>query len=586
MPRRDLFSPSQRLALLALPEDEGEFIRLFTLETRDLALIQQRRGAANRLGFAMQLCSLRYPGQVLGPNDEPNERVLAVVAQQLRIDPGLWARYAARDQTRREHLQAIIDGYGYRQFTISDYRALASWLLPLALQTDQSMILGRAVLEKLRAKRVIIPPLPVIERLCAETSTRALRRIYNSLTQPLTARQQKQLDALFLPFEKRHYSVLAWLRLPVTSAGPRNINSLLARLHRIRSIGFPPGLEHAVHRNRLQKMARIAERTTLQHMKRFAAPQRYAYLVALLLETRATLTDEILVMHDRIMGKLFAKAKRKHQEAFLDVAQTMNEKVRIFARIGQALLNARRTGNDPFIAIEEVLPWKAFEESVTEADGMAKPTMENSLSLIGTSYPQIRRYAPLFLETFEFQAAPSAETLLQAILLLRRLNTETIREVPDDAPTDFVRKRWEPLVFTETGIDRRFYELCVLSELKNALRSGDIWVPGSRQFNDFKEYMLSPEAFVLLKEEGFRFSVEPNGEKYLFERLELLRSQLDTVNTLAALGQLPDVSFTKGVLKISPLKNLVPEEVKATMQKVYNLMPHVRITELLLEVDR
>jgi hypothetical protein len=54
-----------------------------------------------------------------------------------------------------------------------------------------------------------------------------------------------------------------------------------------------------------------------------------------------------------------------------------------------------------------------------------------------------------------------------------------------NAPSGFVKKRWEGLVFTETGVDRRFYELCVLSELKNALRSGDIWVQGSRQFKDF-----------------------------------------------------------------------------------------------------
>ena len=56
------------------------------------------------------------------------------------------------------------------------------------------------------------------------------------------------------------------------------------------------------------------------------------------------------------------------------------------------------------------------------------------------------------------------------------------RQVPDDAPTSFVRKRWENLVRTPDGLDRRFYELCVLTELKNALRSGDIWVQGSRQF--------------------------------------------------------------------------------------------------------
>jgi hypothetical protein len=53
---------------------------------------------------------------------------------------------------------------------------------------------------------------------------------------------------------------------------------------------------------------------------------------------------------------------------------------------------------------------------------------------------------------------------------------------------------------TDTGIDRRYYELCALSELKNALRSGDIWVQGSRQFKDFEDYLVPPAKFASLKQ--------------------------------------------------------------------------------------
>jgi hypothetical protein len=49
------------------------------------------------------------------------------------------------------------------------------------------------------------------------------------------------------------------------------------------------------------------------------------------------------------------------------------------------------------------------------------------------------------------------------------------------APKTFVRPRWTPFVFTDDGIDRRYCELCVLAELKNAPRSGDLLVQGSRQ---------------------------------------------------------------------------------------------------------
>jgi hypothetical protein len=55
------------------------------------------------------------------------------------------------------------------------------------------------------------------------------------------------------------------------------------------------------------------------------------------------------------------------------------------------------------------------------------------------------------------------------------MNSDNARKVPTDAPTEFIKPRWQKLVMTDTGIDRRYYELCALSELKNALRSGDIW---------------------------------------------------------------------------------------------------------------
>ena len=107
---------------------------------------------------------------------------------------------------------------------------------------------------------------------------------------------------------------------------------------------------------------------------------------------------------------------------------------------------------------------------------------------------------------------------------LKALNADHTRKVPADAPTSFVRKRWEGLVFTEAGVDRRFYELCTLSELKNALRSGDIWVQGSRQFKDFDEYLVPAENFAALKQAGELPLAREHAtaDTFLHERLLLL----------------------------------------------------------------
>ncbi|RMN68159.1 Transposase [Pseudomonas savastanoi pv. savastanoi] len=84
MPRRSILSASERDTLLALPDIQDDLIRYYTFNESDLSLIRQRRGDANRLGFAIQLCLLRYPGY-------PRQNGLAVALRELgRIERTLF----------------------------------------------------------------------------------------------------------------------------------------------------------------------------------------------------------------------------------------------------------------------------------------------------------------------------------------------------------------------------------------------------------------------------------------------------------------------------------------------------------------
>lgn len=166
------------------------------------------------------------------------------------------------------------------------------------------------------------------------------------------------------------------------------------------------------------------------------------------------------------------------------------------------------------------------------------------------------------------------------------MNQRQARKIPEDAPTSFVRKRWENVVRTENGLDRRFYELCVLSELKNALRSGDIWVQGSRQFKDFEEYLLPIPRFTEQREQQkLDITVDTNCQSFLDERLTILKHELDKTEQLASQNELPDATVTDSGLKVTPLSNAVPREADTLIRQAYALLPHLKITDLLLEVD-
>ena len=87
----------------------------------------------------------------------------------------------------------------------------------------------------------------------------------------------------------------------------------------------------------------------------FEPLRRHATLTALALDLTATLTDEALKMFEHLVGKLFKKSERVHAEQFHASGKSINEKVRLYVQVGQALIEARSRGGDAFAAIEAVM---------------------------------------------------------------------------------------------------------------------------------------------------------------------------------------------------------------------------------------
>ncbi|MFW8975659.1 Tn3 family transposase [Klebsiella sp. R19] len=586
MPRRSILSAAERESLLALPDTKDELIRHYTFSESDLSIIRQRRGPANRLGFAVQLCYLRFPGVILGADEPPFPPLLRLVANQLKVGIESWDEYGQREQTRREHLVELQTVFGFQPFTIGHYRQAVQLLTELAMQTDKGIVLARALIEHLRRQSVIVPALNAVERASAEAITRANRRLYDALAEPLTDVHRRRLDDLLKRRDNGKTTWLTWLRQAPLKPNSRHMLEHIERLKTFQLVDLPEGLGRHIHQNRLLKLAREGGQMTPKDLGKFEPQRRYATLAAVVLESTATVIDELVDLHDRILVKLFSGAKHKHQQQFQKQGKAINDKVRLYSRIGQALLEAKESGSDPYAAIEAVIPWDEFTESVSEAELLARPEGFDHLHLVGENFATLRRYTPALLEVLELRAAPAAQGVLAAVQTLREMNADNLRKVPADAPTAFIKPRWKPLVITPEGLDRKFYEICALSELKNALRSGDIWVKGSRQFRDFDDYLLPAEKFAALKrEQALPLAINPNSDQYLEERLQLLDEQLATVTRLAKDNELPDAILTESGLKITPLDAAVPDRAQALIDQTSQLLPRIKITELLMDVD-
>ena len=474
MARWQRLSEAQITDLFDPPVEQRELVRHFTLTATDLAATMRCRGDSNRLGYALMLCYLGYPGRALRAGERPPAALIGFVAEQIGVLPDAIDGYLAAKRNCWRHALDCQQRLGLRPFGKKTATELAGCLSQQAIENDRLAYLAPLAIDACRQRRIIVPSPAAIERLCAELRRVARREVHRRLTEGLSAEQRRALDALTSRREATSLSWLAWLQQMPEAAKPAAMLGLIERLRHVRQIGVEPGRGHLIHQARLAQLAREAGRTTAQHVAGYERRRRHATLVAVSLDISAGLTDRAVDMFDRLIGAMFRKAEGRHARAFQGDAKAINEKVRLYARIGAALIAAHETKQDAFGAIATVIPWERFRSSVAEAEALARPEEFDAYQSLGERYAGIRRWSPAFLEAFEFESVPASASLMRAIEALREINRAGKSALPKSAPTGFIRQRWAPHVLPGGIIDRRYYELCVLSELRDWLRAGDV----------------------------------------------------------------------------------------------------------------
>ena len=228
-------------------------------------------------------------------------------------------------------------------------------------------------------------------------------------------------------------------------------------------------------------------------------------------------------MFDKMLGGVFRRADREHKENVVDRAKTLDASTRALLGMAKAMLAAKDSGEDQVVAVERALGWERLKTLVAEADKIVADTREDNLSEMVDRYPTVRRMVPVLLGAFVFRSWKSDDSLLAALDVLRDVHATGRRNLPPRPPTAFLKPAWRKLVGTGATIDRRAYEVAVMMALRDRLRSGDIWVEGSRAFRAFDDFLLPPETFAARRQEGeLGLAVPDRFDDWRAERIALL----------------------------------------------------------------
>jgi TnpA family transposase len=576
MPRRRILTERQRSALLDLPIDKSSLLKNYTLADEDIEHIHARRRPHNRFGFALQLCALRYPGRLLLSGEIIPEEVTRFLAAQLGLNVDDLLEYASREETRHEHLAALRQLYGYRAFTGQGARELKMWLIEQAEDARSNDDLARRFVEQCRKTQIIVPAISTIERQCADALVAAERKIEETISSRLDYEDRARLDALLVDMVDSHLSRFVWLRQFEPGKNSADVNRLLDRLAFLKNLELSPDILADIPPHRVARLKRQGERYFADGLRDLSDKRRLAILAVCAVEWQAGLADAIVETHDRIVGRTWREAKRLCDARVDDAKVAVRQTLRSFAELGSALLEAQGDKAELEPAISDSLGWEGLQNLVATAARLTNTVSADPLTHVTQGYNRFRRYAPRMLRILDIHGAAVAAPLLKGACLIRN-GSDTER------PTGFLRRtsKWHQHLKAQDDGDLRLWEVAVLFHLRDAFRSGDIWLRHSKRYGDLKQILVPAQAVTA----NARLMVPFNPEAWIAYRKARMESGLERLAKAARSGSIPGGSIENGVLHVDRLSANSPHGADEMILDLYKRMPEVRITDILMDVD-
>jgi TnpA family transposase len=576
--------------------------RAFFLDDADRELIERRRGAHNRLGFALQLTTVRWLGVFLpDPTDVPPV-ALRYVARQLEIaDPSCVAGYLDRRRTRFEHAEEIKASERLRDFAsvageFEEWAAARSYMTgdgPRAIFTD--------AIGWLRERDVLLPGVTTLARLVARARADGDERLWDALASLPTLRQARVLEGLLeVPEGSRVSDLERWRKGPGDPTG-KSLRLALQRVAQIHGLDLDASRARAlVPTRRLMELARYGLAVTAPRLRRHPPARRTATLVATVAHLQAASIDDCLELFDLLMvTELLGKAEREtNTQRAREHPRLARASAKLAVAVEKLLEVSASEGSMP---IEYV--WREIEAVVDRAELRAAVDVVGELTAdldeddegamrarLSERIRMVSGFLRELCEVIELGSNAEGERVLAEMQRMPWLLDHRRKLKVSNIDDRLVHGSWRRLVCggsvaADGPVDRNAYVFCVLTQFHRHLKRRDVYAPGSSRWRDPRAQLLSGEAWESAKGPVLRALGLPE------DPTELLDGHARTLDkayreVASRIDQSTEVTVDdEGKLHLSALEAIPdPPSVTLLRKLVQAMLPRVGLPEVILEV--
>jgi hypothetical protein len=574
-----------------------DLIDCWTIGDADQELIANKYGPT-KLGFCLLLkffeIGARFPDRA---SDVPPAAV-EFMARQLKMAPAEFTQDYFRSEVVKKHRAQIRDAFGFRTATRGDEDKLIAWLAeevcPSELNEDRQR---EAVLVRCRAEK--IEPPGRMGRIIGSANRIADERFVRLIMSRLDADVAQSLWGIIAygtdPLDTAEEpSFFTELKADPGKLGLETLLGEVAKLKRVRALGLPPDLFADVAQPRIARWRGRAAAQYPSTLMRDHTPPVMLTLLAVLCWCRLTeITDSLVELFVDLVRVINTRAERKAEKQELAEYRAVPDKNAVLVTVAESSLR------HPDGTVREVVFRAVGEDTLRDVVAEAKATAARRQArfrtvITGSYGSYYRQMLPKLLDALQFRCNNTAHRpVMDAIELLHRHKDRDGRfthyEKAERVPIDgVVRPDWRPHLFEDGRVHRVSYELCVLVALRDALRSGEVWVVGSRQWRNPETHL--PADFDLHRDVHYEAIAQPVDPTAFVasvrERLERSLAGLSEALRTGTAGTSIGTRRNQVWITVSKQpKQVVPPYLDALKDEVTRRWGVVSLLDLLKEAD-
>ncbi len=501
---------------------EKELTEIYTPTPEELNLASQHtRKGATQLGFLVLLKTFQRLGYFVSPTTVPSAiglgyfvsptTVPSAIVKHIAQSSGLacyldvLANYET-SRTRWRHTNIVRDYLSISHYQTQARRIIVKSMAEAAKTKNDLADIINVAIEELVHHRYELPVFNTLVRAAKRVRGIVDRDFYRQVRQHLNNESCQRLDSLFTTTESTLKTL--WHELKQDPGKPilKNLKALVWRLKWLSELNiYQDALSH-IPNVKLKHFATEAISLDAARMKELEPNKRWTLAAALITTQFARTLDDLASMFIRRMQKIHVKAKealdkyREEYQARTDrLITTLRDVVVAYSSEGEVIQR--------FTQIENALGENP-DQLLSECEAHIAYAGNNYYPFLWRFYRSHRAILFQILKQVSLRSTTQDKSIEASIQFLidhqgSRADWLDVVKTEENQTVglldlDWIPNKWWQLITNQKtkksypeSINRKYFEMCVFSQVMWELKSGDLYVENSDAFADYRTQQVS-----------------------------------------------------------------------------------------------